>query len=118
MEMRKKIQPTNDGSVNIKKSSGCLYDIDFIKSFVRITRVERASLKLNFEHLQNNFNFLKQIELLNQNIFNTRLSKIPTDELKLKKLSIECGFEHSKYFMKKLIEVIQQNRNYYQEIFN
>lgn len=118
MEMRKKLLPVNDGSVNIKKSSGCLYDIDFIKSFIHLTKLEKASLKLNFEQLVNNFNFLKQIELFNQNIFNTRLSKIPTDELKLKKLSIECGFENSKYFMKKLIEVIQQNRNYYQDIFN
>jgi [glutamine synthetase] adenylyltransferase / [glutamine synthetase]-adenylyl-L-tyrosine phosphorylase len=118
IEMRKKLLPINDDSINLKKSSGGLYDIDFIKSFIELTQTEKSNLNINFEQLRNNFIFLKQIELLNQNIFNTKLSKIPTEELKLKKLSKECGFEDYKMFIKKLNYVIQQNRKYYQEIFN
>lgn len=116
-EMRKKLLPINDGSFNIKKSSGGLYDIDFIKSFIKLTQLKISGLNLNFEELENNFIFLKQIELLNQNIFNTKISKVPTDEIKLLKLSRECGFENNKSFLHKLNEVIQQNKILYQNIF-
>lgn len=118
IEMRKKLLPINDGSFNIKKSSGGLYDIDFIKSFVKLTSQNYDEFGINFEELENNFNFLKQIELLNQNIYNSKLSKIPTDEAKLNKLSSLLGYENAKMFYKKLNEVIQLNRKFYQNIFN
>jgi len=118
IEMRKKLLPINDSSINIKKSFGGLYDIDFIKSFLKLTSTICEDYKINFEELENNFNFLKQIELLNQNIFNTKLSKIPTEELKLIKLAKELGFANISSFTNKLNTVIQQNRKFYQNIFN
>lgn len=118
IEMRKKLLPINDGSINIKKSSGGLYDIDFIKSFLSLTKKNYSDYEINFEQLKNNFNFLKQIELLNQNIFNTKLSKVPTEEIKLFKLASALGFKSSIDFPKKLNEILQQNRKFYQSIFN
>jgi glutamate-ammonia-ligase adenylyltransferase len=117
IEMRKKLLPINDGSLNLKKSSGGLYDIDFIKSFLTLTEINYTDTKLNFEELENNFNFLKQIELLNQNIFNSKLPRIPTEELKAMKLAMECEFEDMNYFTKKLNQTLQHNRMYYLEIF-
>lgn len=135
--MRKKLYPISDNSFNLKKSSGGLADIDFIISFLLLTnpnllleRIENQGNKLfdvlrkisnndvYFDLLETNFYFLKLIELANQYIFNTKLSKIPTEELKLIKLSIECGFQDSKSFMNKLNEIIKQTRKEFQNIFN
>ena len=137
IEMRKKLLPISDDSFNLKKSSGGLADIDFIVSFLLLTspdlllgRIENSGNKLfdlfkkksskdvNLDLLETNFYFLKQIELANQYLFNTKLSKVPTEELKLLKLSRECGFPDSKSFMNKLHEIIKQTRKEYQNIFN
>ncbi len=136
-EMRKKIIPINDNLFNLKKSSGGLADIDFIISFLLLTNpvllsrqiknldrnsfdiLKKISYKeINFDLLESNFHFLKQIELSNQYVFNTKLSKILTDELKLFKISNECGFPDGKLFMVKLNELIKQTRKEYQNIFN
>jgi len=68
--------------------------------------------------LENSFLFLKQIELTNQNVFNTKLSKIPTEEVKLKILANQCGFKDSKSFMSKLNEIINYIRKDFQNTFN
>jgi len=68
--------------------------------------------------LKRNYSSLKQIELFNQVIFNSRLAKIPVEELKIKKLSKECGFSNSKLFLDKLHEITEQTKRYYQNIFN
>lgn len=136
-EMRKKLYPGLDTSFNIKKSSGGLADIDFILSFMFLINsdllVERKEkrtsnafevmkqasfTKINFDQLEINYYSLKQIELTNQLLFNGRISKIPTDELKLKKLSRECGFLNNKLFMDRLNEIIEQTRKQFQDIFN
>ena len=136
-DMRKKLYPINDTTFNLKKSSGGLADIDFIVSFLFLTNsdllIKRNTAKvtssfellknisnkdINFKMLESNFYILKQIELTNQYVFNSKLSKIPADELKVKKLSKECGFSNSKLFLDKLNEIIEQTRKYYQIIFN
>lgn len=136
-EMRKKLYPLNDTQFNIKKSSGGLADVDFILSFLILSNpdiliernenriissfdlIEKVSNKdINFDQLKRNYYLLKRIELFNQIIFNSRLSKVPTEELKVKKLSKECGFSDSKLFLDKLHEITGQIKKYYQDIFN
>ena len=135
--MRKKLYPVSDASFNIKKSSGGVADIDFIVSFLLLTNTEiliklkenrtvspfkfikKVSIKeINFHQLEENYYLLKQIELANQLLFNSRLSKITTDESKLKKLSKECGFSNNELFTNKINEIIEQTRRYFQFIFN
>ena len=136
-EMRKKLYPGLDTSFNIKKSSGGLADIDFILSFLLLSHpdllterkenkssnsfelMRKASFKdINFDQIELNYYSLKQIELTNQLLFNSRLSKIPTDELKLKKLAKENGFSNFKLFLDRLNQIIEQNKKQYQTIFN
>jgi glutamine synthetase adenylyltransferase len=136
-EMRKKLYPGLDTSFNIKKSSGGLADIDFIVSFLLLTNpdllmergkkipastfeiIKNISVKeINFKQLENNYYLLKQIELTNQLLLNSRISKIPTEELKLKKISNECGFSNTNLFMNRLKEIIEQTRVQFQNIFN
>jgi len=136
-EMRQKLYPGLNTSFNIKKSSGGLADIDFILSFMFLINpellVERKEkrisnsfelmmktsfTKINFDQLEINYYSLKQIELTNQYLFNSRLSKMPNEENKLKKISKECGFSNSKLFLDKLNEIILQTKRFYQTIFN
>ncbi len=135
-EMRKKLYPLNNTQFNIKKSFGGLADVDFILSFlilsnpdILIERIENRIISsfdligkvsnkdFNFDQLKRNYYLLKQIELINQIIFNSRLSKIPIEELKLKKLSKECGFSNNKLFLEKLREITDQIKKYYQNTF-
>ena len=118
VEMRKKLLPINDSSINIKKSYGGLYDIDFIKSYLRISGYDLKRFNINPAQLDQNFNFLKKAELMNQNIFNTKLPKIPTEEIKLLKIAKAFGFENEKIFLKKLHDVLHQNRIFFQSTFN
>jgi len=136
-DMRKKLYPINETSFNLKKSPGGLTDIDFIVSFLFLTNpdllnerrynkeancfelIKQVSKKeINFDQVEINYYLLKQVKLINQLVFNSRLSKIPTEELKLKKLSKECGFSNSKLFLNNLDVLIEQTRKYYQNIFN
>ncbi len=135
--MRKKLYPVSDDSFNLKKSSGGLSDIDFIISFLFLTnpdllfelnkngfnnRIDKLKMKpckgVNIDLLESNYYFLKQIELTNQYVFNSKLSKVPTEELRLSKLSRECRFPDNKSFMNKLNETIKQIRKEFQNIFN
>ncbi|MBK7632656.1 MAG: hypothetical protein IPJ23_18595 [Ignavibacteriales bacterium] len=137
LDMRKKLYPISDTSFNIKKSSGGLADIDFIISFLFLTNpdllleqkkfgtnyyfnlIKKVSTKaINFDQIENNFYVLKRIELLNQLIFNSKISKIPTDQMKLNKLAKECEFSNSNLLLKKLNEIKEQNKRFYQNIFN
>ena len=127
IEMRKKLLPINDSSFNIKKSMGGLYDIDFVICYLRLSNPEKIFSEEAdknilqddiLEELKINFSFLKNIELYNQNIFNTKLSKLPTDENKLYKLAESSGFKNSESLTKKLNNVIQSNKKCFQQIFN
>jgi glutamate-ammonia-ligase adenylyltransferase len=137
IDMRKKLYPINETQFNLKKSSGGLVDIDFIVSFLLLTNPELlvegingkqnnflrligkvSNKEINFDQLKANYNSLKIIELTNQLVFNSRLSKLPTEALKLTKLAKVCGFSDSKTFLNKLNEIIEQTKKQYQNIFN
>ncbi|HQI41504.1 MAG: hypothetical protein B6D44_11875 [Ignavibacteriales bacterium UTCHB2] len=126
-EMRKKLLPVSYNIFDIKKSKGGLYDIDFIFSYLHLTNQMTTLSKSSDDSIQKenmlnelkrNFSFLKLVEIFNQNIFNTKSSKIPIDEIKLKKLSISAGFKTKENFLNKLDEVIHSNKKYFQTIFN
>lgn len=127
LEMRKKLMPINDSPFNIKKSPGGLYDIDFIYNYVSLIDPEKMSAKCDHKNdsefdilfeLKNNFNFLKSLELQNQNVFNTKLSKLPVEERKLLKLARSAGFNDIKSFSNKLNEVIQSNKKNFHSTFS
>jgi [glutamine synthetase] adenylyltransferase / [glutamine synthetase]-adenylyl-L-tyrosine phosphorylase len=137
IEMRKKLYPVSNSSFNLKKSSGGLVDTDFIVSFLFLTNpdllLERLKFETsnyfnlfkkisgsttNFNMIENNYFILKKLELLNQIISNTQLSKIPADVIKLNKLAKECGFTNSNLFIIKLNEIRELNKTFYQNIFN
>lgn len=127
IQMRKKLLPVNDSLFDIKKSAGGLYDIDFIYGWLHLSNPDilfSGSYDNNTHEgnlpnmLKRNFNFLKQVEIFNQNIFNTKSSKFPADELKSEKLSCSLGYKTTQSFIKKTDEVIHLNKKYFQSIFN
>ena len=137
IEMRKKLYPISNSSFNIKKSNGGLIDIDFIISFLFLINsdllIERkiwsaensfcllnqtSNEDINIEQLESNFLTLKEIELFNQLVFNNKLSKIPTERLKINKLSMMCGFSETDLFLKNLYELQEQIKIIYKNIFN
>ena len=136
IDMRKRLLPIGIQTFNIKKSIGGLLDIDFIKSYLLLTNPNLithqkggsifksiATLKnnlikdVNFDLLEQNFLFLKSIELINQNIFNVKGSKIPTEENKILKLSSALQFDNPKKFTLKLNDSIKQIKNEYYKLF-
>lgn len=127
LEMRKKLMPINESPFNIKKSPGGVYDIDFIYSYLSLINPAKMITKGEQQNhsddevlfkLKNNLNFLKTLELRNQNIFNTKLSKLPTEEIKLFKLARAAGFKEVKSFINKLNEVIQSNKKFFHSTFS
>lgn len=136
-EMRKKLLPISDESFNIKKSSGGLTDIDFIIGFLLLTypnfiKKRKSSsaiesldvlrnfhtVKINFDKLISAFKFLKKVEIINQIIFNTKISKVPTDERKISKLAVALKLRDSTEFKDHLNQITSTIRNFYQTIFN
>ncbi len=134
-EMRKKLLPINKEIFNVKKSFGGLMDIDFMitylfllkpslifgardKSILEAIDVIEKNNKINFRLLKENFSFLKKVELINQNILNTKTAKVPTDEKKLLKLSKVLGFENSASFLLELNNITNRIRKEYQNVFN
>lgn len=134
LEMRKKLLPINNDTFNIKKSSGGLVDIDFMITYLLLSN-PYLILQLNGKSLLdspdtlekildfktvtsliNNYNFLKEIELAIQNIFNTKVSKIPSDESKLIKLSKALGFAEKELLSHKINTITAEIRKLYQEI--
>ncbi|MDT3697629.1 MAG: hypothetical protein ROY99_14690 [Ignavibacterium sp.] len=127
LEMRKKLLPISDSLFDIKKSTGGLYDIDFVNGYLNLTKPEimfsdsynnTATETDMLVKLKRNFDFLKQTEIFNQIIFNTKSSKIPADKIKQNKLSYSLGFKTLDEYMKRLDEVIHSNKNYFQILFN
>lgn len=61
--------------------------------------IEKLSHKdINFDQFKRNYYLLKQIELFNQIIFNSRLSKVPNEELKIKNFLKSVDFQTASYF--------------------
>lgn len=135
--MRKNLLPINSQSFNLKKSPGALLDIDFMVSYLLLTNsnlitkrkkpgiieslnVLRNSLlnKVDVDLLDQYFRLLKSIELINQNTFNTKVSKIPTDEKRLEKLVMLCGFENGSSFIKNLNGISLKVKKEFQKVFD
>ncbi len=132
-EMRRKIIKSNLSIyTNIKYSSGALQDIDFLIQFAFFNKpnlefllnnpsfIERFIL-LNdilstkeFEELKNNYYFLKQIEISNQNIFGVNNSNISTENNKLKRLILFLQYQDINSFLSKINNSLLFNNN----IFN
>lgn len=135
-EMRKKLIPINSMSFDIKKSSGGLLDIDFIVENtllsntelmdklkneniqVRIKSLEKyISVDIDLHNLLKHYNFLKNLEISNQNIFDIKSAKIPTNEKKLSKLVRALKFKDNKSFLNYLNTVSENIRMNYLKVF-
>lgn len=139
LEMRKKLisQDSLSGSTNIKKCSGGLTDIDFLIAYHLLTdsrllkkcigKGTDNSLKIlsldkqksgDYKLLADNFRKLKEIELANQNIFDSRTPKIPVDEVKLRQLAEFLFYKNPKSFRAELNKILQNNLIIFKKIFD
>lgn len=137
-EMRKKLSATESISeaINVKKSSGGLTDIEFIVSYYLLTDFQCAKkcigsgteisakilslnkqIKIDFELLAVHFRTLKNIELAHKNIFDTRTTRIPLDDAKLRILSTFLDFKDQKAFLKKFNFILAHNSKISSEVF-
>ena len=137
-EMRKKLSAgTNlSSAVDIKKSSGGLTDIDFLVAYLLLTNnniVKKCigsgteesikilsldkQIKIDFDHLAAHFKALKNIELANKNLFDSKTSRISDDDIKLRKLSLFLGFKDQKSFSDELNNLLIINSKIYSEVF-
>ena len=135
-EMRKKLLPIDQQMFNIKKSPGSLADIDFIITYLFLLNPELiietkrefyntydhfkglTEYKVEYNFLTDSLNFLKGLEINIQNVFNTKVVKVPTDESKLIKLAKVLGFKNSEEFLKRINNITAQIKKEYQKVFN
>jgi glutamine synthetase adenylyltransferase len=137
-EMRKKLSAgTNlSSAADIKKSSGGLTDIEFIVSYLLLTNYHYVKkcigagtqksvnilsldkqIKINLDKMTEYFRTLKNIELANKILFDTRTSRIPANEIQLKKLSLFLDYKDHKSFLNELNNVLVKNAKFYSEVF-
>ena len=139
-EMRKKLYPQfisiGTNKFNIKKSRGGLADIDFIVQYLILTNPDiynnvagqgilksiaelKKSIKdeTDFEKLEENFLFLKRLEISNQIIFNSTQPAVPTVEAKLTMLRKLLRFETNEDFKNKLSQVTKFNNSLFEKFF-
>ena len=133
---------SSDGSTsfdffNVKKSRGSLYDIEFIiqylilcnpelfkQSFGKLFRdqiilTKKAKLKKSdTKVLFNAFNFLKNIELLNQTIFNTSSPKILLEEMKMNVIISQMNYQNAESFKEELTMHTNKVKNIFLKVFN
>jgi glutamate-ammonia-ligase adenylyltransferase len=135
LEMRKKTYPLAAGrgrgeSFNIKKSPGGLSDINFLLEYLMLSnpvlfkksrgsgvlKTIAGAVNLNkslkeIESLQENYAFLKKLEMTNQCIFNSTTSSLPSDTFKYKLVTVRMGFKEPDKFRKHLSEIIKTNNS-------
>jgi glutamate-ammonia-ligase adenylyltransferase len=114
LEMRKKIlsPAIPQTAIDLKKSPGCLTDIEFLVQFLILCKPNLFSLciennlfncisqleangklsKADSEQLKMNYFFLKNVELAVKNVFNIKNAVLPTDIDKIESLSLFLGF--------------------------
>ena len=132
-EMRTKLYPhissVSIKSFNIKKSRGGLNDIEFIVQFILLSNkrffltfrgkriddiISRLSLQDkvfdDLHELKDNFNFLKDFEMTNQNIFGSSTSLIPLSEERLTPIAKKMGYNSAELLQKKISEVMKSNQ--------
>ncbi len=134
-DMRKRLSPSSSSTLtrffNIKKSSGGIADIDFLIQYLILSSGLYSKLRAkgivksilffveNFKQyselqiLKNNYSFLKNLELTNQNIFNSSSSILPADEKKLESLALRMDLGNGENLLNILTEIIKTNRLYF-----
>ena len=123
--------------INLKKSRGCLINIEFITDFICLKEIklfeeclggstlQRISRILHYDgkhediaHLSESYNFLKMTELAVQNIFNTNNYLLPSEEKKLSLLSGYLGLSSTAEFRRKLNNFIEINNNIFDKFLH
>jgi len=134
-EMRKKLYPATysliAANINLKKSRGGITDIEFaIQSIILKnpdiykTVVGKNTSKVlsviaekkgysDLNELIDNFRFIKNLALQNQNIFNTLTTVLPQDEKKMEILSLRCGFQSAPELMNRLQKIMKINQSFF-----
>lgn len=137
IEMRNKLVPQKlflaANSFNIKKNRGGLADIEFLIQYLILCNaglynkcLAKGSIKSireiifqkpelsEIEKLIDTFRFLKMIELLNQNIFNSQSSVLPVSEEKLRVLAARLNFKN----YNELMNEIELTSDFNREMFD
>lgn len=135
LKMRDKLLTSEETGFNIKRSKGGLTEIDFIitlftlqnikklKSIIGKSINEKFNLLSDFleekdyKLLLSNYQFLKNIEINIQSIFDVKTAKIPIDLFHLKKLSLYNGFSDEKNFNEKIKSVVLSNTELFNKFF-
>lgn len=137
--MRKKIYPSDLSSltkiINIRRSRGGTADIEFIVQLILLENPELfkkyrakgnlkilADLSKNKKYktllvLKNNFNFLKTLELNNQNIFNIASSTVKENVKENEMLAFKMNLESAIKFKKHLIKILKINNSFFEKYF-
>ncbi len=138
-EMREKMYPQQISGMkipfNLKKSPGGLSDLDFAlqyfyliqpdilkqffgKSFLYFKeKSKKIPVKLQkFVKVKKNYLFIKNLELVNQVLFNSNLPTLPLNEEKKKMLAGFLGFPNYKELENELNKVLNSNRSFYQNV--
>ncbi len=133
-KVRKQFSSPHGRVFNIKKSYGGLINIEFLIQLLTLSDkdffIKTIGLsKKNFfkelinsveemHKLKHNYDFLKTLELANQNIFNLTGSKLSNDKNKLKEISTWLGFETVNEFQSKLQSVKDSNAKIFKKYFS
>jgi glutamate-ammonia-ligase adenylyltransferase len=133
-KVRKQFSSPHGRVFNIKKSYGGLINIEFLiqlwilsdyKFFNKTTGLPKKdfwedlkTLRKEGETLQHNYDFLKTLELANQNIFNSSGSKLPNDKNKLSEISAWLEFSSVNDFENKLQSVKNSNIKIFKKYFD
>ena len=137
--MRAKMYPSISylsKSFYLKKSRGGISDIDFLVQYLLLSNpgiykknVGSGKLKnlkslsvimpglIDYDKLIDNYLFLKDLEITNQNIFNVSSNVISKDEKKYRLYAHFLGLSPNE-FEKKLSSVIKENHSIYKKVFN
>ena len=122
-----------DGSFNIKKDRGGLLTIDFILQSVCLhnpliyekcpgnnfskmfTIVKIYFSTVDFTNLKNNYEFLKQLEITGQNIFNVNKTLVPSNNEKKNYLGSFIKLKSANELDKKVKEIIKSNNSLFEK---
>lgn len=132
LEMRKKFI-SNDiipGSLNIKKSSGLLTDIEYVFSYFQLCNSElilnliekkksETLLKRDekLKQLVTHYDKLKEIEMANQIIFDTKISRLSFSEDKLSLVAKFLGYKDSNSLKQTIVKIQKSITNIFQKVF-
>ncbi|RPI69926.1 MAG: hypothetical protein EHM47_13030, partial [Ignavibacteriales bacterium] len=134
LEMRKKTYPKSVNlsgyTFNIKKSRGGISDIEFVIQYLILCNPDlykkclgnsilkniEALLKSDIKfkelpQLNENYSFLKKIELLNQNIFNNSLPNLIEDEKRFQIFAGMLGLKNKEEYIRNLKTIISFNQS-------